>query len=109
MDSVLNSVKKRCGLTPDPTAFDEEIIEDINDEFVTLNQLGVGPEKVASISSEMETWTDIFGDLDILEAVKTYVGLRVRLTFDPPASSSVLNAMERKAEELEWRLTNHTT
>ena len=109
MDSILKSVKQRVGLNSDHTAFDEELIEDINTEFVTLHQLGVGPEKVASISSEMETWTDIFGDLDILEAVKTYVGLRVRLTFDPPASSSVAEAMKRKVEELEWRLTNHTT
>lgn len=108
MDSILNSVKKRVGLTPEHTAFDDELIEDINTEFMTLHQLGVGPDKVASISSEMETWASIFGDLDILEAVKTYVGLRVRLTFDPPASSSVLEAMKRKVDELEWRLTNHT-
>lgn len=39
-----------------------------------------------------------------LEAVKSYVYLKVKLLFDPPLSSSVIEATNRMISELEWRL-----
>jgi hypothetical protein len=35
---------------------------------------------------------------------KTYVYLSVRLVFDPPSSSSVLESMTKTKSEYEWRL-----
>ena len=39
-----------------------------------------------------------------LDAVKTYVHLKVKLVFDPSASSVVTEAMNKMISELEWRL-----
>lgn len=39
-----------------------------------------------------------------LEAVKSYVHLKVKLLFDPPLSTAVMEAMNRMISELEWRM-----
>ena len=104
MDSVLTTIKKLLGIEKDYTHFDNDIIMHINSALMTLNQLGVGPESPASITSEMDTWEKTLGDLKNMEAVKTYIYLKVRMVFDPPTSSFVLDAMNKQANELEWRL-----
>ena len=48
---------------------------------------------------------DLFiGDSNQLQAVKSYMYLKVKLLFDPPLSSSVIESMNRMIAELEWRL-----
>lgn len=104
MESILTSIKKPLGIAAEYTHFDADIIMHINTVFLSLNQIGVGPSDPASISSVMDTWTGVFGDMKNIEAIKTYTYLKVRMVFDPPASSTVLEAMNRQASELEWRL-----
>lgn len=106
-ESILTSVKKQCGLEADYEHFDPEIITHINSVFMTLNQIGVGPAEGFVVEDEEQTWGDFLGDrtnLQKLTAVRTYVGLKVRLIFDPPASSALLESMKRLADEYEWRL-----
>lgn len=106
-ESILTSVKKQCGLDEDYEQFDPEIISHINAVLMVLNQIGIGPEEGFVVEDESETWGDLLGDeatLQRMTAVKTYIGLRVRLIFDPPASSALLESMTRQANELEWRL-----
>ena len=101
---ILDSVKILLGITDVDLNFDEEIIMHINSVFMTLNQLGVGPTTVFKISSHEETWEDFTeGRLD-LEAVKSYIYLKVRLLFDPPQNSFLVNSIEKQINELEWRL-----
>ena len=102
-DSILMSVKKVLGIPDDYKVFDPDIIMHINSVFMILNQLGIGPEDGFSITSETEQWLD-FADLSMINAVKSYVYLRVRILFDPPTSSFVLTSMENQYKELEWRL-----
>lgn len=104
MESILNSIKKMLGIASDYTHFDSDIIMHINSVFMTLNQLGIGPEQPVQITNEMESWNKLLGDIKNLEAVKTYVYLKVKMIFDPPPNSFVLDAMKRQAEEFEWRL-----
>lgn len=106
-ESILNSVKKQCGLEADYEQFDPEIIGHINSMLMVLNQIGIGPEGGFMIEDDSETWGDLLGDratVQKLTAVKTYVGLRVRLIFDPPGSSALIESMKRQIDELEWRL-----
>lgn len=108
MESILTSIKKLLGIDGEYKHFDPELIILINSEFMTLNQLGVGPKELVSVKDEMTTWKKTFGeDSNLIEAVKTYIYIKVKLVFDPPTSSSVLDALKRKADELEWRLTNN--
>lgn len=104
MSSILTTTKKMLGIAADYNHFDTDIIIHINSVFMTLNQLGVGPEEPVSITSEIETWSEAFGSTKNIEAIKTYTYLKVRLLFDPPASSTVLEAMNKQAAEYEWRL-----
>lgn len=103
-DSILLSIKKLLGIGDDYEYFDEDIIMHINSVFMILNQLGIGPEAGFSISDESSTWSEFTEKLSMLEALKTYVYMRVRLMFDPPSSSFVLTSFENQIKELEWRL-----
>lgn len=103
-DSILLSIKKMLGIEPEYTHFDPDIIAAINSILMVLTQVGVGPTNGFYISDEHASWTDLTGLRVDLEAVKTYVYLRVKIIFDPPTSSFVLNAMQETMRELEWRL-----
>lgn len=103
-NSILNSVKQQLGLAEDYNAFDPELIIHINSVLLVTYQLGVGPDKPFSISGPDETWDDFFADKQVINLVKTYVYMKVRLIFDPPNSGVLHEALERQISELEWRL-----
>ena len=104
MDSILTSVKQIIGITEDYEHFDADIIMHINTVFANLTQMGIGPEEGFMITSKVETWDMYTSNKLFLESVKTYVGLKVRLIFDPPLSSAVTEALKQMTNELEWRL-----
>lgn len=104
MGSILTSIKKLLGIDEEYTQFDNDIIMHINTVFLNLTQLGVGPEEGFLIEDDAATWDDFIGDSNQLQAVKTYVYLKVKLLFDPPLSSSVIESINRIISELEWRL-----
>lgn len=104
MDSILRSVKKMLGVADADNYFDEELILYINSVFTILTQLGVGPAEGFSIQDESAVWTDFVSDMTIVELTKSYMKLKVRLLFDPPTSSSVMEATNRMISEFEWRL-----
>ena len=104
MESILTSIKKLLGIDEEYTQFDSDIIMHINSVFLNLTQLGVGPSEGFQIEDDLDTWEDFIGDSNQLQAVKSYVYLKVKLLFDPPLSSSVIESMNRMITELEWRL-----
>lgn len=106
MDSILTSIKKLLGITEEYTHFDPDIITHINSAFFTLTQLGVGPSEGFSIKDSSATWADFLSNTNSknLEAVKSYVYLKVKLLFDPPLTSSVTEAIKSQISEYEWRL-----
>jgi hypothetical protein len=103
-DSILRTVRKMIGPSHDCDVFDVDLISHINTIFSTLNQLGVGPKEGYEITGETETWSDFIGSDKRFNAVKSYMYLKTKLLFDPPASSVVLASMEKLALECEWRL-----
>ena len=102
--SILTSIKKLLGVADDYTEFDEDIMTHINSVFLNLTQLGVGPEEGFMIEDNTAEWEDFINNSVQLQAVKTYVYLKVKLLFDPPLSSSVTESINRMIAELEWRL-----
>lgn len=99
---ILASVKKECGIPQDIDVFDSDLLMHINTVFVQLHQLGVGPDEVYMIEGDDETWDDFSTDWKVNMA-RSYMYLEVRLMFDPP-TASLLTAMEKKRDELVWRL-----
>lgn len=104
MDSILVSIKKLLGISEDYTQFDDDIIMHINSVFLNLTQLGVGPEEGFTIEDDTADWEDFIEDNMQLQAVKSYMYLKVKLLFDPPLSSAVIESTNRMIAELEWRL-----
>lgn len=104
MDSILTSIKKLLGIEEDYTHFDPDIIMCINTVFTVLTQIGIGPKEGFSIEDETAVWSDFIPSTRQMEAVKTYIHLKVKLLFDPPLSSAVIEAMKQQISEIEWRL-----
>lgn len=103
-DSILTSIKKLLGITEEYEHFDQDIIIHINSVFMILNQLGVGPSNGFSITDKTAVWSDFISEGANLESVKSYIYLKVRLLFDPPTTSAVMESMNRMISELEFRL-----
>ena len=103
-ESILTSTKKILGLEANYTPFDLDVITHINAAFSLLNQLGVGPEDGFSISDDGTAWGDYEVPENQLHLIKTYVFLKVRVLFDPPGTSFLLESANNQIKEYEWRL-----
>ena len=101
--SILDSIKKNLGIVPEYTAFDDQIILDINAAVSTLHQLGCGPDEGFEITGIDEFWSDIIEE-PRFNFVKSYVCMKVRVMFDPPTSSYALDALNKQIAEYEWRI-----
>lgn len=105
MESILTSIKKLLGISEDYEYFDSDLIMHINSVFSILTQLGIGPSKGFGIQDSDAIWSDfISADSSNLEAVKSYMYLKVKMLFDPPLGSAVSESMTKLISEFEWRL-----
>lgn len=104
-ESILTSVKKQIGITDVYDVFDSTLILHINSVFMILYQMGIGPKKSFHITNGNEVWSDFIPKDDPnMECIKTYMGLKVRLLFDPPTGSVHMESIKQLISELEWRL-----
>lgn len=104
MESILTSIKKLLGIVEEYEHFDADLIMHINSVFSILTQLGVGPSEGFFIKDDSAVWADFIQDNTKIEMVKSYIHLKVKLLFDPPLNSAVIEAMNRMISEFEWRL-----
>ena len=103
-ESILLSIKKLLGIDTFYEAFDTDVIIHINTVFAILTQLGYGPSEGFSIKDNSACWTDFMPEENRIEAVKTYVYMKVKLIFDPPSSAAVIEAYKQSIAEFEWRI-----
>lgn len=105
-ESILTSIKKLLGIDAAYPHFDPDLIMHINSVFSILTQMGVGPANGFSIKGADEKWADFIGkeDLNKFSLVKSYMHLKVKLLFDPPLGSAVIESINRQIREFEWRL-----
>lgn len=105
-DSILTSVKKLLGISEECTDFDPDIVMYINSTLMVLTQMGVGDAGGYFIAGADETWQDYLGEkAHATSAIAPYVAAKVRLMgFDPPSSSTGMEALKNTVAELEWRL-----
>ena len=104
IESILTSIKKLHGISQDDTSFDTDMIIHINSALMKLTQLGAGPAEGFYIDDDIPTWTDFIPNRFVAEAVKSFVYVKVRLIFDPPASPTVVEALKSSADEDQWRI-----
>lgn len=103
-NSILESIEALLETPEGDSNYDSVIKTHINSVFMILRQIGIGPKNGFIIKSKEETWSDFLDeDLEMLEAVRTYVYLKVKLIFDPPSSTIVLESINGMIKELETR------
>lgn len=102
--SILNTVKKLIGVDSSLTVFDLDILIHINSTFARLHQLGIGPVDGFMIEDAVTTWDAFLGDGPLLNQAKSYVYLSVRILFDPPQTSYLIDAMDKQIMKMEWLL-----
>jgi hypothetical protein len=103
-DSILTSIKKLLGIAEEYEHFDADLIMDINSVFSILTQLGVGPVSGFVIEDKSAKWSSYTEDEIKYALVKSYIYLKVKLLFDPPLSSAVMECCRLQISEYEWRL-----
>lgn len=106
-EKILESIKKVLNIPSDYAAFDQDVLMHTNSVFSTLHQLGVGPDEGYMVEDVEATWDTFLGDDPRLNNIKTYIYLRVRMLFDPPATGFHTTAMREQIQELEWRINAH--
>jgi hypothetical protein len=94
-NSILGSVKDSLGIIG-YDVFDKQLIMHINSVFADLNQMGVGPSSGFSIADGSSQWSAFTDDDVLLNNVKSYMFLRVKMLFDNFAEISAYldNAVE---------------
>lgn len=103
-ESILHEVKQILGQEWDDTTYDLDIKTHINSTFFDLQQIGVGPKAGFEISDANAKWDSYLGGNKNLNAVKSYIYLRVRLLFDPPQNSFLVSSLQQQIDKMEWRL-----
>lgn len=104
MESILTSIKKLLGIAEEYKHFDADLIMHINSVLSILTQIGVGPSEGFLIEDDNMVWTDFVPKNPKLELIKSYTHQKVKMLFDPPASSAAIEATNRMIGELEWRI-----
>ena len=104
-DSILTSVKKMLGIEEEYKHFDTDILMHINSAFSILTQIGVGPDSGFMITDDTSNWSDFIKEEAKLNLVKSYMFLKVKLLFDPPTSTAVLECYKPHISEYESSVT----
>ena len=107
-DSILLSIKKLLGMEPEEfDQYDVDITLHINTVIETLNQIGVDMPDGFSVTDKTVLWSDYLNRAkysQIKDSIKSYIYMKVRLVFDPPTNTSLINAINESVKELEWRI-----
>lgn len=102
--SILDSTKKQLPIEVEDTDFDDEVINYINGVFPFLITMGVSDLLSFRIIDRTSEWSDFVKDLgdkteSLISLVDMYMFLKVKLLFDPPASSSAIKILEGSIKE----------
>lgn len=103
-NTILGSVKRINNVAEDDKSFDQELIMHINTVLMTIMQEWHGMDHAFRVEDGTETWDDLLGDNTDFDGVKDLVSYKVKMLFDPPSNSSVLQSLKEQIDMLEWRL-----
>lgn len=103
-ENILASIKKMNNVLEDDKSFDQDLILYINSALMVIMQEWHGMDHAFKLEDGTETWDELLGENTDYEGVKELIGLKVRLMFDPPASSVAVEAIKSQIQDLEWRM-----
>lgn len=103
--TILDYVKTKVDIeTDDDTTFDNKLLMDIETSLSELSQIVSISFDISELSKDT-TFEEIFSNIDstTIGLCKSYIGVSVRLLFDPP-NGSILTSMERHKDVLSSRI-----
>lgn len=102
MENILSSIKTMLNVEQSITAFDSELLMFINAAIAELIQGGVGPQAGLKVTSDTN-WAAFSDSTNVVGHAKQYVYCKVRLIWDPPTNSFIVNSFQKQADESYWR------
>lgn len=102
--SILTTTKKLLGIDESNTDFDVDVTMYINSAFATLWERGVGPKECFAISDKNTNWSSFSSRSEVLGMLPTYIFCDVRIKFDPPTQTSLLESLKNLRDEYGFRL-----
>lgn len=102
--SILKDIKSLLGIPDEVKDFDPALLMHCNSVFSGLVQMGLGEDSTFFITDDTIKWFDIFDDYQNLHNIKTYIYLKVKLLFDPPANATLVSSINAQIQECEWRI-----
>lgn len=100
--TILDNIKKQLNIESITTEFDSDIRSLANGAFFTMYQLGIGGSSPFNITEET-TWEEFDTSIP-KDVVLDYLVLKVKMIFDPPQSSGLVDAYKDRISELEFRM-----
>ena len=105
MDDIITDIKQMLGASIYDDSFDVNIVIAINSALAVLSDIGISEaDNVCLEIGDTVTWDELLEGRTDIEYIKTYIYLKVKMLFDPPSSSALLDAYNRQIAEFEWRL-----
>lgn len=102
--SILQAAKEMLGgLYESQTTYDSDLISFINAEFAILWTLGIGPDEGFAIDTNTK-WSEYITD-PRLNNIRLYLQTRLKITFDTPENTGLLNALYQEADRLEKHIS----
>lgn len=99
---ILETVREFVGLQKDDVSYDTELIALSESAIQSLNDIGAKCNL-----TNASVWNDILSDetalSNLIPMMVSYVCLKVKFTFDPPAPSAIQHH-NRVIEEYYWRI-----
>lgn len=103
--SILDTILKLLGPEGDYEHFGPDVMIHINSAFERLCDLGIGPSTPFYIESNVEPWSAFQTQIPIRRIIR-YIYLYVKIIFDPPSNTSVLETYKQELDKLEWTMNS---
>ena len=91
-ESILESIKQMLGIYPEDKAFDLELVSHINNAISDLIHVGESTDWEYRIYDASNKWSEFVSSESV-----------VRLIFDPPSNSFVVDSISKSKDEAQWR------
>lgn len=102
-ESILNSIKQMLSIYPEDTSFDAELISHINNAISDLIHMGASTDRNFRIHDASNKWSEFLDDEALVNQATEYVFCKVRLNFDTPSNSFVVDQIAKSKDEAGWR------
>lgn len=97
--SIFKTIKVQLDVGEDDPSFDSQLLTFINGALSDLEDLGAGPPGGFMITGDSETWDQLMETGPIVNRIKNWIYLRVRIRWDPPGMSHLMESLKELALE----------